>query len=431
VSGASFFLALALLPVLGLPFERPLGLRDLHPLARLGVEGAIGALVLCFEMLLYSFLGLHSPVGMLVAPALVLLAVSRRPHLPGAANGIALAARGPLLVGALAVAAVTYAAGTARATSVDLLLFWGAKGQQFARAGMIDAAFLSDPAHVLMHSDYPPLLPCLYAWASLLAGRFAWGAALLSLPLWLTLTALTFLGFALPVTGGRRAGELTGLLMALLGLVTVTTLMAGNADGPLIYFETLALSAFLFAGDRPAGRIATTIGLAGATLSKVEGTVFCGCFLIACALTMRPPRRWRSLLMIGVFPILVLSVWVAFCRRNGLIDVYNLGSHSHLSFAYLPAVLRAVAAEASYGAWYAPWIALLALLIGVPRSRHIRMPFLIATGFVVFMIAMYLSAPFDPREWIAWSAARLLVTPLLCGFLGLIERPSMMGSAVT
>jgi hypothetical protein len=225
------------------------------------------------------------------------------------------------------------------------------------------------------------------------------------------------------VIGNRRAGELTALLTALLGFVMVTTQMAGNADGLLIYFETLALSAFLFAGDRFAGRIATAIGLAGATLVKVEGTVFCGCFLIACVLTTRAPRRWRTAFVIGVLPLLLLGIWVAFCRWNGLVDVYDIGRHRHVSLSYLPGVLRAVAAEASYGVWYAPWIALSALLVGGGRSRILRMPLLAASGFVAFMIYMYATLSADPREWIGWSAGRLLVTPLLCCFIGLIERP--------
>ena len=422
MSGLSFLLGLALLPLVGIPFEGPLGLRELHPLARLGVNGALGALFICLEMLLLTLLGLQSPIGLFVAPVLVLLAMSRRPQAPGAVRRLALVARGPLVVSVLAIAVVAYAAGTARATSADLLLFWGAKGQRFAQAGLIDTAFLRDPSHFLMHTDYPPLLPCLYAWACLLAGRFAWGASLLSLPLWLTLTAVTFFGFARPAIGGRRAGELTALLTALLGFLMVTTQMAGNADGLLIYFETLALSAFLFAGDRFAGRIATAIGLAGATLVKVEGTVFCGCFLIACVLTTRAPRRWRTAFVIGVLPLLLLGIWVAFCRWNGLVDVYDIGRHRHVSLSYLPGVLRAVAAEASYGVWYAPWIALSALLVGGGRSRILRMPLLAASGFVAFMIYMYATLPADPREWIGWSAGRLLVTPLLCCFVGFIER---------
>jgi hypothetical protein len=422
MNGLAFILGLALLPLVGIPFEGPLGLRDLPPPARLGVTGALGALFICLEMLLLTLLGLRTPIGLLVAPVLVLLAMSRRSKAPRGGRKLVLAAPGPLVVSVLTIAVVAYAAATARATSVDLLLFWGAKGQQFARAGLIDAAFLRDPAHFLMHTDYPPLLPCLYAWAALLAGRFAWGAALLSLPLWLTLTSLTFFGFARPVTGDRRARELTALLTALLGFVMVTTLMGSNADGLLIYFETLALSAFLFAGDRLAGQIATAIGLAGATLVKVEGTVFCVCFLIAGALTVRAPRRWRAAVVIGVPPLLLLGVWVVFCRLNGLTDVYDFGRHGHVSTTYIPAVVRAVAAEASYGVWYAPWIALAALLVGGRRSRSMRMPLLAASGFVAFMLYMYLTARGDPREWIGWSAGRLLVTPLLCCFIGFIER---------
>src|SRR5262249_8258882 len=178
---------------------------------------------------------------------------------------------------------VAYAAGTARATAADYVLFWGTKGQRFAQARAIDVDFLRDPMHYLIHPDYPPLLPCLYAWASLVAGRFAWGAALLSFPLFLAFTALTLYGFATPRVGRRTAAEYACLLAVLLGFLGLSNMIGGDAEPVLFLFEVLTLSALMFAGGGAAGRAAAAVGLAGAVLTKIEGTVFAALVVAAYA----------------------------------------------------------------------------------------------------------------------------------------------------
>src|SRR5204863_2394835 len=87
---------------------------------------------------------------------------------PGRSAG---GARATTLIAAFVLLTI-YGVATARETCGDLIYFWGPKGQQFHYAGSIDAGFLGAGDYVLMHSDYPPLLPLLYAWASLIAHRF-------------------------------------------------------------------------------------------------------------------------------------------------------------------------------------------------------------------------------------------------------------------
>jgi len=74
----------------------------------------------------------------------------------------------------LAFALITvYGTLTARETCADLFYFWGPKAVRFAAARGIDVAFLKAPEHFLMHPDYPPLVPLLYAWGALIAGGFS------------------------------------------------------------------------------------------------------------------------------------------------------------------------------------------------------------------------------------------------------------------
>jgi hypothetical protein len=316
----------------------------------------------------------------------------------------------------LAFGLVVYAAGTARATSSDLLLFWGTKGQRFAQAGAIDVEFLRQPDHLLMHSDYPPMLPCLFAWATLTAGRFAWGAALLTLPLFLGMAAISFFGFARPVLGLRSAAECTALLVALVGFVMIGTLMAGNADPLLAYFEILALSALTLGSSKAGADVAAGLGLAGAVLTKVEGTVFAALLVSSFLLFGEGRSRWRRAVGIGTPAAAALTAWMAFCRKNGLASLYSLSSHRPATMTHLSTVVSGVLREGSYGAAYTPWLVVVALGFRWRDTASTRVNLAVATGFLGFVLYIYLTSPTDPRLWIIWSASRLLLTPLVAVF---------------
>ncbi len=414
MTGLLFILALAALPLLGLPLARRF-LAMPNAAATIGTAGALGALLLCAEMFLLSVVGIRWSVALLLAPFAVLAVVwrpnARRPPAAPAAEPLPWPAIG---AASLAWLAAAYAAATARATSSDLLLFWGAKGERFAAARGIDVAFLRDPMHLLMHTDYPPMLTLLDAWAALVAGRFAWGAAMLSMPLFLGLSLLTFYGFARPSLGRRSAAEHTALLAALLGFVFVETLTAGNADPLLVYFEVLSLSAIVFAGDRAGGLAAAAVGLTGAVLTKVEGTPFAAIVILGFVLFGPGGRRWRAAAVLGLPCLAALASWIAFGRAHGLLDVYRLRDHAALRLESGPAILRTIVQEGAYGAAFAPWI-VVAVLIGLgSRSRDLGLLLATAAGFLAFMVYMYATLPADPTLWIRWSAARLLLTPLLC-----------------
>jgi hypothetical protein len=326
------------------------------------------------------------------------------------------------------LAVVAYAAVTARATAADFVLFWGAKGQRFAQARAIDVDFLRDPLHSLIHPDYPPLVPCLYAWGSLVAGRFAWNAALLSFPLFVAFTALTLYGFATPRVGRRVAAEYACLLAVLLGLLGLTNMIGGDAEPELFLFEVLALSALIFAGGTAAGLAAAAMALAGAVLTKIEGTVFAA--LVAAAYAAfgsgygTPGRRVRAAAILGLPPAVALGSWLLFCERHGLLDIYRLGKRTTLSFAELPVIARELVREDLFGVRLAPVAVVAALLLYRRPSREAVFPLAVAAGFCAFIVYMYLTGSGDPTHWIQWSAARLSMTPLICAFLAAIRRPS-------
>ncbi len=314
---------------------------------------------------------------------------------------------------------MAYAAGTARATAADFVLFWGTKGERFARARAIDVAFLSDPLHRLIHPDYPPLVPSLYAWGTLIAGRFAWRTALLSFPLFVAFAALTLYGFARPALGRRVALQNACLLAVLLGFLGVANMVAGDAEPELFLFEVLALAALVFAGRSPAGLAAAAVGLAGAVLTKVEGTVFA--VLVVGAYAAFGASAWRSrakaAAVLALPPGAALAGWLLFCRQNGLLDIYRLGARTQLTPGVLPVVVRELVRYDLLGPRLAAWAVVGALLIARRPSRAALLPLSVAAGFLVFMVYMYLSGQGDPTLWIQWSAARLSMTPLTCGLI--------------
>ncbi len=415
MKGALFLLALTAVPVMGWPAARRLTPNLTLP-ATLGVAGALGAILLCAAMFLLTGLGNRWSVPLLltlaVTPALL---VRRRRRDPGrvldSGETAAVFAGGATVFG---LAAVTFAVATARASAPDLLLFWGTKAQRFAQVRAIDTAFLQDPLHIWLHPDYPPLLVSLFAWAALVAGRFAWGAAMLSLPLFLGLALATFYGFARPAVGRRSAAEHTALMTPLLGLVMVATLMAGNADPLLLYFEVLTLSALVFAGNQSDGLVAAAAGLTGAILTKVEGTAFVVLVVAAFVVLGSGTRRLRSAILLGLPPFLALAGWIAFCRAHGLLDIYRPKERTVVTAEHLPAILRLLVVEAGYGVVFAPWIVVLVLLVWRRTWRATAVPLFCAAGFTTFIVYMYMTSPADPTVWIRWSAGRLLLTLLAC-----------------
>jgi hypothetical protein len=417
MTGFLFVLGLCALPVIGYGFVSLPSFRSLHPASRIGLAGCFGALTLCGEMLLLTSLHVPWSVWLLLCPAV--LGIFSLPEFRARARGAEWSLRDgapALVLTVLILSAAVYAAGSARATSTDLLFFWGTKGQRFAQTRSIDAAFLGDPAHLLMHPDYPPMLPCLYAWATLLAGQFAWGAALLSLPVFLALAVLTFFGFARATLGQREAMEHACLLAAVLTLVMVAGYTAGNAEPLLVYFEVTALSALVFAADRPEGIPVAAVALAGAALTKVEGVVFAALVAGGAVLFFRDARHWRRLALLAGAPAAALGAWSLFCRSHRLPDVFDLHKPSTPTLAHFSLVIGDVIHQASYGFWFAPWVVLFLLALPGRRTRPSLLALTVALGFGAFLLYAYLTSSGNPHLWIEWSASRVLITPLVCLF---------------
>ncbi len=416
--GSKFLLAVALVPLVVLPAARLRALRQLDMAGRLSVSAVVAFVGISLEMLVTTWLGIRWSWWLLLLPLLAASVLLGRVAMgdrrgPRALGPWAKASLPALFVAIAVIGVVAFAAGTARATSSDLLFFWGTKGERFGLAGAIDVPFLRQPEHYLMHSDYPPLLPLLYAWSTMIAGRFAWGASLLFLPLFLLLTACIFWSYAQSRLAARRAAELTAVLVGLLGYGLTLSFSAGNADGLLLFFEAVALSVLLFGRGTLTEDIIASVALAGAALTKVEGLAFAMLAVLVFGVVGRRVRRGAALLRLGGFPAASFLGWYVFCWRNGLVNIYH---PSAFRTQYVDQVVEGISRAAAYESFYLPWFVVGGIwLASTQRKRGLR-PALVGVGCVIGMIYFYLDTAVDPTLWIGWSGSRLLLTPLLCFF---------------
>jgi len=362
--------------------------------ARLAIALAGGIVIVTATLYLYNFI--HLPwTRFTVGVPLILISVGAGTL----ARTGGLRARLPTntILILLFVALTIYGVATARETCGDLIYFWGPKGQRFHHAGSIDTGFLGFRDYYLMHSDYPPLVPLLYAWGSLVAHRFSWWGPLLLMPILLLATAFAFRGLA-------RNGWYAALLTAILGYGFAIGMVGGAADPVLLFFEVIAIAALTFDFE-----ILAAVALAAVAMTKVEGAVFVAIAAFAYLITR---RRIAKAILIPLPAAIVLGTWIAFAWRNHLIDSYGLarGSiHLHL----LGSVLGDTFRQASYKIAYVPWLATLVPLAMHRNLRRAWLPLIVAAGTLLSTLFYYLHAA-SPTWWIEASAQRVLLTPLAC-----------------
>jgi hypothetical protein len=191
----------------------------------------------------------------------------------------------------------------------------------------------------------------------------------------------------------------------------------------LLFFETTALSALVFGPATLARDMAAAIALTGAVLTKVEGLGFALAVVgVAAAVQSTWVGRLRVSARLGALPLLSVASWALYCSQHGILQTY--GSPGPLIYRYLGIVLWGMLASAAYGSFYAPWLVVAALWIrgrGHSATRVV-LPVGVGAGCLALNVYYYLHGSVSPVLWVAWSAERTLVTPLLCLFVGAAAR---------
>lgn len=394
------FLAYLLLPLIGFLVWRLEGVRKLGLGGALPIAGAAGALIIAAIMTTMSIVGVEwSRTRLFVALLPVIAYGLAATRLRGRSETASW--RDASAIGIILLLGITaYGLLTARETCGDLLFFWGTKGIHFFRAGAIDVDYLGNPNNFLSHADYPPLLPLLFAWSNTLSRQFSWWAALL-------LTGLSLAGIVALIRAGTRDNRSALLSASVLAYCFAIAQLAGAADPVLLFFEAIAVTAFLFIDDPRAQTIIAAIGIAGATVTKVEGASFAIAVFLALLLDRRP---WKRSIAVMLPAALLLGAWLWFVISHGLLDTYR--GNGQLSFRYFAEVIENTSSSASYQAFWIPWIAPL-IVIFLGDIRRARLPLSIAVLSLGATIYFYLNSSGDPTFLIVTSATRVLLTPLL------------------
>src|SRR5436190_14697962 len=356
--------------------------------ARLAIAFVFGAAIVVVLLYAYSFTHVPWNRATVGIPLIALGCVGAAFRTPGRAEGR------PYIIIVVFALVTIYGVATARETCADLIYFWGPKTQHFHHVGKIDADFLSFPHYYLMHPDYPPLLPLLYEWPSLVAHRFSWWGALFLTPIALLATAFAFRGIS-------GSGWYATLMTAILAYGFAIGMVAGAADPPLLFFEVVAVAALTFAGDQRDGQIIAAVALAAAAFTKVEGTAFVILTVIAYVIVT---RRIGRALLIAAPSVVLLATWIAFSARNHLLDSY-WNPNRKMHFETLGVILVRTLRQASYDVAWVPWIGALAPLAITRRLRRAALPLLVAAGSVASVIFFYLH-PDNPSWWTGSSAMR-------------------------
>jgi hypothetical protein len=315
-----------------------------------------------------------------------------------------------LAVAAAAVLVALAATASAAATSPDLLLFWGPKAQAFAAARTVDTSLLRDPLLDYLHVSYPPLVTNLYAFASIAAGRLAWGAATLTFPLCLAALAVALPGVLRSVAPRRSAWAASALTLSALGFLGNELNVAGNGEPWLWLFETLAMA--LLVGDAAttaSGQLLAGLLLAGAICAKVEGLPFAlaavALFLVIRRRDLRIGSAAARLLLPGGIG---LAAWFAFGATRRLFYGYEqYGRFLDVHWERLGPVLADLGRLLWRPGWALPWLLpLAALLLTARKSRLALLPVVVTALLAVFFVFTYLHSP-DASLWIEWSGGRV------------------------
>jgi hypothetical protein len=420
-AGTVWLAALALLPVAGaIPMSHP-AFRRLSPAGRVAIAGGVGGVLVATAMTLCAVLGWRWSLLSIGAAAAALGLVARicvprqtplTPTLSRRERGQRAVVVASRVVIACAIGAAFVSAASSSATSADLVLLWGPKAQQFAAARTIDAAYLGNPALEYMNTAYPPLVTNLYALASMLAGRFSWGGAMLTFPI-LLLALAAALPSALELRRLPRASlPWCALAVAVIASAGAKLQVAGNGDMALLFFEATSLALLLGpARLEPAMQFLAGLLFAGAATAKVEGLPFtaaAGALFLAA--NRRNIRALPAAVRLWTPPAFSLGLWFFYgAERHVFAGYRGFGPVFQIFWERFGSVLAAIGHALGDVHRALPFTLPLAVfLLVAPKTPSGWMPAGVGAALTLFLLFNYLHGP-DPTEWIGWSAGRVLL----------------------
>jgi hypothetical protein len=427
--GVVFLLAPLALALFGLPAAWAIPVDRFSAAGRFSAAFITGAVVFTVWLTLLSAVGIRWSAASVVVPLATVsiagaVALSRR-AIAGESDG---SETGTVawIAGGLACAAGTghlvLMALTSRATSIDFLYFWGVKAQRYAELGGIDARLLADPLALHMHSNYPPLVPLVYAWGIALAGRLPWQVGLATCAVWL-LAGLPLLrdlmGRVMHRDEATMASSFWFLAMA---LAVPASLSAGNAEPAMVLFASVAVAALLV---RPARWLAV-VALAGVVMTKNEGLVVFA--LIAGGAVAREVlegtrgavlvRRASALVLV---PLAALGTWLLFEALRGVpMEDATREKAGVMALGRAAEVAAGMTKNLDAGSAGIAWLAAALLLARSWRRWRALLPAIVpALGMLAFLFVYYLHFRGDGLDvWMHWTMPRVALSALAAALVG-------------
>lgn len=443
IDGVKFLAAQLAVAILGAGAGFHPSVRSMSVASRIAVSLGAGAVALTLEATLFSLVGIPWTVPGLSVPLLSLSALCAmrwrrlpfRPHEPLRVRRSV--ATWSCLATGIAVIFLVLSLSSSSATSTDFFLFWGVKAVRFAGDRGISADFLRAAFAGHTQPEYPPLLPVVQAWGCLAAGRMPWGFALVLSAMWLILSVPIVLERSRRFLRDDEAAAVTGFWTSALAISLAYSYSGGNAEAPLLFFETVALVWLMTEDGASESRFVPLIALCGAALTKVEGSVAVA--LIAAGTVAQSDRRGlarraaRALLLAAV-PAAAVGTWFLYQASQNLPVGYgSRGAGSPLYLDNLGTTLTAMLQFANAGSLWLPWILslfllLLPLLLFPGKWRRVSPALFLTAGLLAVLLFIFLHQATDPRLYIEWILPRVsqpaLSAAILAAGLASVRRRS-------
>ena len=417
MNAGPFLLATLSLAILGAGAVFHPSLRQASLAARAAAAFGAGAVILTLSGMLLTGVGIRWSLPALAAiPIAVSLAAGfawrRKPAVPMPAMAAGRCARLALLgVAGVSLALLGWALVRGSATSVDYLFFWGIKAARFAEVRGVDVELLRFPFFGHAVVDYPPLVPIVQAFGALAAGELPWRTVPLTSLFWVAAAAPLLRSLLRRKLDGDSATAVTAFWIAAMTASVATSLSGANAEAPLLFFESIAVAALL-TEDAASSRFVPALMLAGAVLTKVEGTV--GAILIVLGAAARDaferrPGLLRRSAWLALPPAAAVSAWFLFQQHFGLRPGFRgHGGLFALHFDHLGTVLADLPLALESGTYGLSWILPFLLLVAArPAAVRLLPALALCAGLLAFLVFDYLHDREDPAIRITWTAPRV------------------------
>jgi hypothetical protein len=416
--------------------------RSMSLASRAAVSLAAGAVGLTLEATLFSTLGLRWSLTGLAAPILCLSLFlgwrwNRLRSIPQsswrASPWVVVVASGAAVI---SVVFLIVSLLSSAATSSDFLLFWGVKAARYAFHRGIDVDFLRDPISFHAVPDYPPLIPIVQAWGCLAAQKMPWRLVPILSAVWLVAGIPIVFERSRRSLSDNAAAALTAFWTAATSVSLSYSASGGNAEAPLLFFETTAAIWLLTEREPGESRFVPIVALCGAALTKVEGSLAVACLALGMAVREQGlPGRFRRLLALAATPAAAVGIWFLYQWSHSLPFGYRAhGSLFDIKSEHLWPILTVMPRFLNAGSFWLPWIFPLLLVLAFPAKWKRAAPALTLTaGLLLFLVLDYLHDADIPRTRIEWTLPRvsqpaLSALILAAGLISLGRRESASAS---